>query len=270
MPQKHQVSASLRPNSHSAALRDITEHLLRLKSGRARGLEHAELSRGCGIRLDHFVFRGPAAAHDPIRIGVFAALHGDEPASALAALRLLDKLAAEAHLGSGYELHVYPVTNPTGLATNTRTNARGADLNREFWKDSPLVEIRLLETELARHRFHGLVSLHADDTCEGLYGYAHGRLLNEELLKPALEASERHLPRDRRPLIDGFAASEGIIHYCYEGVLSAPPGQKPAPFDIILETPALAPLELQAAAALDGLLAILREYRRFIAYGGDL
>ena len=264
------MSAHLQPNDHTAALREIAGAVARLKSTTPAHLEHAVLTSACGTSIDCFVFRGPAAAHDPIRIGVFAAIHGDEPASALAALRLLDMLIADVSLGEGYHLYVYPVTNPSGLEAGTRANARGSDLNREFWKASAHAEVRLLENELSTHRFHGLVSLHADDTCEGLYGYAHGRLLNEELLKPALEASEQHLPRDRRPLIDGFAAAEGIIHYCYQGVLSAPPDQKPAPFDIILETPALAPIDLQAAAALDGLLAILRAYRRFISYGGDL
>jgi hypothetical protein len=53
-------------------------------------------------------------------------------------------------------------------------------------------------------------------------------------------------------------------------VLSAPPDQHPAPFDIILETPAQAPVETQADAMVDGVLAILAEYRRFIAFGADL
>lgn len=264
------MTARLQPADRTASLREIAGLAARLNSLGHPRLECSAVRSDCGTTLERFILRGPAAAHDPIRVGIFAAIHGDEPASALAALRLLDTLLTDETLAAGYQLHVYPVTNPSGLGAGTRVNAAGADLNREFWKNSRHPEVRLLEQELSLHRFHGLVALHADDTCEGLYGYAHGRLLNEELLKPALLASEQHLPRDRRPLIDGFAADEGIIHFCYEGVLSAPPDQKPAPFDIILETPALAPVDLQAAAALDGLLAILREYRRFISYGGDL
>ena len=223
-----------------------------------------------GGKLERYDFVGPKAAHDFIRIGLFTGIHGDEPAGPIAAARLLAHLTRHPHLASGYHLTVYPTINPHGLAAGTRHDEQGFDLNREFWKDSPRPAVRLLEQELRTLRFQGIIALHADDTCEGLYGYAHGRLLNEELLRPALRASGQHLPMDQRPLIDGFAADEGVIHYCFPGVLSAPTDQHPAPFDIILETPAKAPEDLQAAAMVDGVLAILAEYRRFIAFGGDL
>lgn len=233
-------------------------------------LRHAWLQAAEGTALDRFDFIGPTAAHDTIRLGLFTGIHGDEPAGPLAAAHLLKHLLDHPQLASGYHLSVYPTINPAGLAAGTRGDRDGADLNREFWKGSTKPEVILLEHELRRERFQGIIALHADDTCEGLYGYAHGRLLNEELLRPALRASGQHLPMDRRPLIDGFAADAGVIHFCFPGVLAAPPDQHPAPFDIILETPAHAPEALQAAAMVDGVLAILSEYRRFIAFGADL
>ena len=42
--------------------------------------------------LPKFTFRGPNAS-DPIRIGIFAAIHGDEPAGATAVARFLCDLA---------------------------------------------------------------------------------------------------------------------------------------------------------------------------------
>jgi hypothetical protein len=90
------------------------------------------------------------------------------------------------------------------------------------------------------------------------------------LLRPALLASERILPRDQRPMIDGFAAKEGVIHQCFCGVLSAPAEQRPQPFDVIFETPALEPVDVQARAASIALQAILDEYRSFISQGQDL
>lgn len=248
----------------------IEAALAELRQAACPHFGYANLGMTDGSGLHRFEFIGPKAAHDFIRLGLFSGIHGDEPAGPLAAARLLRCLSREPHLAAGYHLTVYPTINPHGLAAGTRHDRDGFDLNREFWKDSARPAVRLLEQELRTARFQGIIALHADDTCEGLYGYAHGRLLNEELLRPALRASGQHLPVDERPLIDGFIATEGVIHYCFPGVLSAPPDQHPAPFDIILETPAKADEDLQAAAMVDGVLAILAEYRRFIAFGGDL
>lgn len=217
-----------------------------------------------------FRFQGPKAEHDPLRIGLFAALHGDEPAGAEALVRWLSELADEPWRATGYDLVVFPICNPTGYADNTRHNRAGFDLNREFWRKSAQPEVAILERELTVGNFDGIITLHSDDTSDGLYGYTHGRLLNEALLKPALRASERVLPRNRAAVIDGFEASEGLIHRCFEGVLSAPRQQRPQPFDLIFETPALAPLDLQINATLAAIETVLEEYRVFLAHSINL
>src|SRR5437667_509196 len=43
---------------------------------------------GAQYSLPRFTFQGPNSS-DPIRVGIFAAIHGDEPAGALAAARFL-------------------------------------------------------------------------------------------------------------------------------------------------------------------------------------
>ena len=220
--------------------------------------------------LHRFRFRGPKAEHEPLRIGLFAGLHGDEPAGVEALVRWLHELAEEPWRVTGYELTVFPLCNPTGYEDNTRHNRAGVDLNREFWRRSVHPEVTLLERELTAGQFDGLITLHSDDTSDGLYGYTHGRLLNEALLKPALAASERVLPRNRSALIDGFVASEGLIHRCFDGVLSAPSHQRPQPFDLIFETPALAPLDAQVNATLVAIETVLVEYRVFLAHSINL
>jgi len=223
-------------------------------------------SGGVTHEIARFRFNGSYAGHEPIRLGLFAGVHGDEPAGCAALAQFLHALAAEPHRAAGYELWVYPVVNPTGYAAGTRVNRAGKDLNREFWRGSSQPEVKLLEAELRDRRFDGLITLHADDTCEGLYGYSHGRPLDESLLRPALSAAERVLPRDCRERIDGFAAKDGIIHDCFHGVLSAPPEQRPRPFDLIFETPARAALADQVAAAVAALDSVLARYRGFIAH----
>jgi protein MpaA len=215
-------------------------------------------------------FVGPRATHEPIRIGLFAGVHGDEPAGSLALVQFLEGLVAEPVRAAGYELFAYPWVNPTGAEDGTRENRAGKDLNREFWRDSGEPEVKNLEKELVAQRFQGLITLHADDTSEGHYGYAHGQALEDALLRPALLAAEKVLPRDRRSKIDGFTAREGVINECFKGILSGPPNQRPRPFNLIFETPAHAPIADQVAAHVAALDAILATYRGFITYGQDL
>lgn len=226
--------------------------------------------RKVGDAVERFSFKGPRAAHDTLTIGIFTCIHGDEPAGGLAAARLLAELAAEPALAAGYEIHAYPAINLPGLRAGTREKAPGVDLNRLFWQGSSEPEVAALESELRSIRFHGIVALHSDDTAEGTYGYAHGKLINESLLRPALLAAERHLPRDLRKTIDGFSADGAVLTDCFPGVLSAPPDARPTPFDVIFETPGRTDVDIQAAAMTAALRSILAEYRQFIAYGDGL
>ena len=113
-------------------------------------------------------------------------------------------------------------------------------------------------------------SLHTDDTSAGFYGIVRGATLTKHLIEPALAAAEKFLPRDERPVIDGFNARNGVIRDCYNGVLSAPAKVRSRPFEIILETPATPPEYLKELAFVAALESILSEYRKFIAYAPNL
>jgi hypothetical protein len=71
-------------------------------------------------------------------------------------------------------------------------------------------------------------------------------------------------------VIDGFHSVNSIIHSAYDGILCASPTQRPQPFEVILESPQTAPLDLQRRAFVNALRAILQSYRSFMAYGADL
>jgi protein MpaA len=220
--------------------------------------------------IPRFVFHGPATSTPPIRLGLFALLHGDEPAGALGLQHLLNALVNDPAPARGYELTVYPLCNPTGYEDNTRHNRAGLDLNREFWRGSAQPEVQIIEAELRERHFDGIIALHADDTSDGLYGYTQGRVLNENLLVPALRACEHVLPVNVGPVIDGFSATKGLVAECYKGILAPPPDQRPQPFEIIFETPAAAPMTQQIEAISCALHSVLAEYRGFIAQGANL
>jgi protein MpaA len=221
--------------------------------------------------LPRIVFRGAAETGEPyIRLAIFAGIHGDEPAGVEALVDLLRFMEENPLLFRAYRIHIYPLCNPTGYEDGTRLSRSGKDLNREFWQGSLEPEVAILERELLLNKFHGVISLHSDDTSDGLYGFVRGHTLAEHLLKPALASAEAALPVNQGRTIDGFHAVGGVIRSCYDGVLSSPPGQTPAPFEIILESPTHAPMALQKQAFVLSLTEIVREYRRLISFAADL
>ncbi len=227
-------------------------------------------SDGQGYDLPRYVFVGPKGGDEAIRVGLFAGIHGDEPEGVHALVGFLRLLHRKPELAEGYRLFVYPVCNPTGFEDRTRHARTGKDLNREFWNGSNAPEVQLLESELRAHSFHGIISLHTDDSSHGFYGFAHGATLTRSLIEPALRAAEQFLPRNGQGTIDGFRARNGIIRDRYPGTLSAPPKARPRPFEIILETPHAPPSYLKEAALIAALQVILARYREFIAYAANL
>ncbi len=228
--------------------------------------EHA----GQRHQIPRYVFLGPRGGGDTIRLGIFATIHGDEPEGALGLVRFLHALEKNPDLARGYALFIYPVCNPTGFADRTRHSRTGVDLNREFWINSEHPEVRALETEIWTHAFHGIVTLHSDDTSDGLYGFVNGAVLSEYLLEPALRAAEHFLPRNQRGTIDGFPANRGIINSCYNGVLKSPQGLTHPPFEITFETPQRLAPHLQVEAVNTALHSILTEYRTIISVAQNI
>lgn len=220
--------------------------------------------------LPRFVFQRTQINKARIKIGIFAGIHGDEPAGILGLIDLVRELDNNPELGREYQIFIYPLCNPSGFVDGSRFSRSSKDLNREFWKASTEPEVVLLEQEILRQKFDGLISLHSDDTSDGLYGFVSGATLTEHLMKPALAAAEAALPRNRLAQIDGFHAIEGIIRSGYGGVLSAPPRAKPHPFEIVLETPHHAPMDLQRQAFVLALTSILAEYREMISFAANI
>jgi protein MpaA len=77
-----------------------------------------------GSRIAPIVLGSPAAVH---RVLVVGCIHGNECAG-LAIVRRLVRSSAPA----GTEIVVVPTLNPDGYRRNTRGNAHGVDLNRNF------------------------------------------------------------------------------------------------------------------------------------------
>jgi len=264
------LSSSTTQNRAFQAVED-----LRRQSQGSEHLFYSEIGKfrlgGGGHSIPRFLFSGPGAEDSPVRIGIFAAIHGDEPETAHAAIEFLKKLAEDPERGRGYQIFVYPICNPTGIEDGTRHNRNGLDLNREFWIGSKQPEVYYLERELGVLGFQGVIALHADNTTDGVYAYVRGATLTEALARPALEAAEAFLPRAAYDVIDNFPAKDAMIHqHCYKGVLSNPAELHPAPFEIIFETPQEKPFDLQVKATVAALDRIIDEYRPFLSFQQNL
>ena len=220
--------------------------------------------------LEQFLFVGPRGGGDYYRVGIFAGMHGDETAGVLAAVQFLQELARTPELARGYEIYIYPLCNPTGFEDGTRHSRTGRDLNREFWLGSREPEVQLLEQQIRTLRFDGLISLHADDDSAGLYAFALGALVTQDVVEPALAAAEKIVPRNCDARIDNFTARNGLIRKGYPGMLCAAPETRPRPFEIVFETPLLADLKLQVEANVVFLRHALEQYQQLRAIAQDL
>jgi protein MpaA len=82
-----------------------------------------------GRPIEAMVCRPPSYARPRPPAVIFGAIHGDEPASALQAQRLVEDLIERP---PGRETWIIPIVNLDGLLAGSKNNARDVDLNRNF------------------------------------------------------------------------------------------------------------------------------------------
>ncbi len=76
--------------------------------------------------MTHVFGQGPEV------ILILATIHGDEPAGTPLLRNLAKHIRSHLQLVNGRTIVLLPVANPDGFAQNTRHNANGVDLNRNF------------------------------------------------------------------------------------------------------------------------------------------
>jgi len=149
--------------------------------------------------------RAPAATHR--RIYLSSGIHGDEPAAPLAMCRLI----TENVWPEDAELWLCPCLNPTGFPANTRENAEGDDLNRDY-KHLKTPEIRAHSTWLQTlPDLDFTIQLHEDWDAKGFYFYE--LKMDDKPTEPrrVLEAVKTVCPIDESPEIDGRKNDHGLI-----------------------------------------------------------
>jgi hypothetical protein len=133
-------------------------------------------------------------------------IHGDEPSGPLAVLQLLQEDEwPEANLW------LVPCVNPTGFRLNTRENADGIDLNRDYRQLNTL-EVRAHVEWLQRHpTFDLTLILHEDWESNGFYVYELNPLKTRSLSEGIVEAVRAVCPIESAELVDNWECRAGII-----------------------------------------------------------
>jgi murein peptide amidase A len=141
------------------------------------------------------------------RIYFSAGIHGDEPATTLALLSLIES----GDLDGRATWFLCPLLNPDGLARGVRENAAGTDLNRDYRSPaSPEVQahVRWLRSQ---PNFDMAVCVHEDWESKGFYLYELNPDKRASAAQPMIAAAGKACPIDMSPLIEGREARGGII-----------------------------------------------------------
>ncbi len=144
-------------------------------------------------QIPRFIYMGPTGGGDTIRVGILAAIHGDEPEGAEALVGFLQALERDPQVARGFHIYAYPICNPAGFVRRTRENAAGQDLAAEFWRNSQQPEVYYLEREIGVLRFHGVIALQTEKFNPGFGANTSSPILNQALAGPAVAAADRWL-----------------------------------------------------------------------------
>jgi hypothetical protein len=143
---------------------------------------------------------------------IAAGIHGDEPAGVEAALRFVEENAANEDLLSRFYFVIFPCNNPSGWERNTRENAEGVDLNREFAARRPAPEAAIIMRALQGRCFDLVYEMHEDIDAPGFYLYEITDDPREHVGEAILLAAETlGCPINRNPNIEGMPAVAGLI-----------------------------------------------------------
>ncbi len=147
-----------------------------------------------------------AQTADAARVGLFAGVHGDEPAGVAAALEFLEERRWTRHPSVAFS--VFPCLNPTGFTLGTRENADGVDINRQYDRDDT-PETRTLRAMVKHDAFDAFIDAHEDPDEDGFYVYA---FLEDPAWHPSIvQAVAERGPVTGKAEVDETPVEAGLI-----------------------------------------------------------
>ena len=209
----------------------------------------------------------------PHRLLVTAATHGNERAGLLAIPAILDDIEADPSLLDGVQLYVITPVNPVGAAMDSRYNAAGFDINRDFVRFETR-EAQIVRDAMLELRPHLVLSLY-EGPQEGSLSICNDEVdrdlalaLLESMAAAGVELAEKNYFRQplSPPGYDPASPATNVVHALWGSLLglgaSTQLSQRHRIPEIILESPWTHPSpEVRIQAHRQLVLAALRQLR---------
>ncbi|HEX2860778.1 MAG TPA: M14 family metallocarboxypeptidase, partial [Lacunisphaera sp.] len=232
------------------------------EAARSAGFRSTTLGEISGHRMAAYTKRSPGRRP---RIYLSAGMHGDEPAPPWALLRLLQENFFDARC----TWFVCPLLNPTGFVRQTRENAAGLDLNRDY-KAPQTAEIQAHVSWLQlQPNFDLAVCLHEDWEATGFYLYELNPCHRPTLANVMIDAARAHVGIESGAVIDGRDSFEpGIIRPVSDPLLRETWPEAiylrhhHCSLDYTTETPSRLPLEQRVVVHCAAIRAAVDSFRR--------
>jgi hypothetical protein len=138
---------------------------------------------------------------------ISAGIHGDETSGPMAILKML----RDREFFADFNVTLFPILNPDGLAKNLRENSDGIDLNRDYRNPKSAEITSHIEALKTLGKFDAAMMLHEDYEGIGAYLFELNDELPPDLGAKIVTAMGQHLPIDMRPQIDEFPAHGGVL-----------------------------------------------------------
>ncbi len=144
------------------------------------------------------------------RVFINAAIHGNEPAGAECAIRMVEQLSNRPLLSANAAIDIIPIVNPWGWTHGVRFNRDGIDINRDF-ATFRSQESRIIRKTLQAKTYHVMLDLHEDPSADGFYLYQYGLADKAAGEKVVATVADQGYPIEQNANIAILKSHNGII-----------------------------------------------------------
>jgi hypothetical protein len=210
--------------------------------------------------LPRFVYFGPQASAESLRIAFLAGFDHRDLRGTLSLLHFVERLALKPDIGQRLNLSFFPLVDVLGLTGLVP----GRNLVRENWAHTAMPELSLLEKDARLRGYHGFVRL---ETASG-DDVVTVRLRTASHVENPTPGVELITSDDIAPFAVRW--ENATVSASADGPLTIADDLPFQPFELTLRLPAAWMPELHREATASILKRFVLRYRSFMAYGQHL